>query len=163
MTDVLRPERAPRRVVVDRWICPWCSGAGRYRDGPAQPAGTGERCYDCAGTGLTSTRPSPDAWAPEEILCSPRPPALMKSPCNDCAFRPDSPETESGDHTAGRISPDIPFWCHKGMHNAAGERWVPTAWVGDIPLGAMLCRGWWDVHVEDLPGPTEPCRGPDAS
>lgn len=66
----------------------------------------------------------------------PDPPGVMRSPCRDCAFRPGSPES-------GKPPPlDRPFYCHKGMPVVAG-RYAPVAWSGGVPLGALVCAGWW--------------------
>jgi hypothetical protein len=36
--------------------------------------------------------------------------------------------------------------------DAEGYRCV--AWIGELPLGAYLCRSWWDIAVEGKPGPS---------
>lgn len=73
----------------------------------------------------------------------PRPPAVMRSPCGDCAFRPGSPEREYDDTLAKHCVRDIPFWCHKGLP-VVDDGYRPNAWIGDMPLGALVCSGWWD-------------------
>lgn len=50
------------------------------------------------------------------------------------------------------LDPNKPFWCHKGMPLIEGH-YTPIAWYGDMPLGALLCRGWWDWRLTGkLPG-----------
>ncbi|MGI5285318.1 hypothetical protein ACQEVF_18560 [Nonomuraea polychroma] len=33
----------------------------------------------------------------------------------------------------------------------------PTAWADGKPLGALVCRGWWNAAA-GLPAPAEPYR-----
>lgn len=132
----------PRHTVsIDTYVCPWCVGNRRWANG--------ETCINCHGTG-TTVSPEPgldmsrdylDGVEPEEAapVPLPRPPAVMKQPCVDCAFRPGSPEEES------RPGPDVPFFCHHGMHRVPGPEadYLPTATVDGMPLGALVCAGWW--------------------
>lgn len=141
-------------VSFNRYRCPWCAGTGRWA--------SEERCMQCAGTGVTDD-PSPgaDLTVPDgvavpdaEAVPLPRPPAVMKSPCIDCAFRPGSPEEDSA------VRPDAsqPFFCHHGMHRI-GDSYQAAAWVGGMPLGYMVCAGWWAMATGQ-PGPEAPFRDP---
>lgn len=125
--------RRPRveGVRIDYYLCPVCE-EGRWA--------SGERCLSCAGSGFTS---DVGGWPEEELVRAPRPPAVMKSPCGDCAFRPGSPEREEDPELTEHCQRDRPFWCHKGMPVVNGS-YTPTAWIGSIPLGSLVCSGWWD-------------------
>jgi hypothetical protein len=135
-------QTAKPRVRIYRWICPTCDGEGRP---------DGERCLDCAGFGLTDD--PGDGTMPRRP--APVPPAVMKRPCSDCAMRPGSPEQEA-EHPP---SLDAPFFCHHGMHRLAGGVYEAPAYIGELPLGAMVCRGWWDMAVGQ-DGPERPFRDP---
>lgn len=145
----------PRAAVTDRptvtysrWVCPTCDGTGRYGDA---------RCHHCAGYGLTNDIEDPDVWP--GLREAPRPPAVMRAPCVDCAFRPGSPEDEAaaGSYGTGPC-PDVsaPFFCHHGLHRVDGDRgasYEATAYVGGMPLGAMVCASWWALLCDgELPG-----------
>jgi len=127
------------------YACPFCDG-GELVAGPDP-----EPCLHCHGTGVTD---DVKGWNPDLIKRVPRPPAVMKSPCVDCAYRPGSPESATG------IAPgaDTPFYCHHGMIRQ-GDGYVATATVGTLPLGAMVCASWWDMATGgELP--TTPFRDP---
>ncbi len=138
-----RAELAPSRdgLVILPWICPMCSGHGRC-DSLA-----GRRCLDCDGRGAI-TDEAAKIWAEVEnaqLRPAPTPPAVMKKPCGDCAFRPGAPEEEA------RPSLERPFYCHHGMPIVRGS-YAPTAWARGMPLGAMVCAGWWAAATgKDLP------------
>jgi hypothetical protein len=119
-------------LVVYPFVCPACEGGGRWSEG--------ETCWNCAGRGLVRTM---DGWD-EEPVAAPRPPAVMKGPCGDCAFLAGSPEQDAPPPL------DKPFFCHAGMPEAEG--YAPTAWYGGLPLGYLVCGGWWaKVNGEALP------------
>jgi hypothetical protein len=123
------PSPAAGTVRLNRYRCPVCDN-GRWADG--------ERCLHCSGSGVTDDILGAD---PAEVAELPRPPAVMRSPCVDCAFRPGSPEEE-----AGRPGPDTAFFCHHGMlrmEEAGGVGYQPAAWAAGMPLGYMVCAGWW--------------------
>lgn len=145
------PAPAVPRAAVAVWLCPACAGSGR--------AGDGARCYDCAGTCFALTEPD-GCWGADKTR-APRPPALAPRACRDCAFRPGSPEHETGDHDSGRITADRPFWCHHGLL-ANDTGYHPAANLTDgTPLGALLCRGWWDAfHEPGGPYLLDPYREP---
>jgi hypothetical protein len=130
-------------VTILRWICPVCDGDGTWSDG---------RCMHCAGNGLTN---DVAGWDESELKPAPRPPALMTRPCADCAYRPGSPEQESG---SVKLPTDEPFYCHHAMPLIRGT-YVPTATIGELPLGAMLCAGWW-AQATGQPAPDKPYREP---
>lgn len=132
---------APKAMIY-RYFCPACDKTGRCPE-------DGGRCYACAGSGMLR---DDDGWEGLEEV--PRPPAVMKSPCVDCAYRPGSPEDGND------VRPDAatPFFCHHGLHRV-GDGYEATAYVGSLPLGAMVCAGWWDMaHGRELPA--KPFRDP---
>jgi hypothetical protein len=112
---------------------------------------------DCVGTGVTDSTPG---FSEEEVTALPRPPAVMRSPCLDCAFRPGSPEEENGSDLANQ---DLPFYCHHGMTrvdpDGSGAGYLPAAWFGLIPLGYMVCAGWWEWRTNGVL-PERPFRDP---
>lgn len=121
-------------LTITPWKCPICvSGL----------IGTnGERCLHCHGSGLTDD-PLGDAER------APRPPGVMRSACGDCAVRRGSPELEN----VGAQLPDAePFYCHQGLPVSATGAYVPVATFRGLPLGAMVCAGWWALQTgEPLP------------
>jgi len=131
------------RLIIYAWVCPWCNG-GR------EPFDTPSGCLHCAGAGITD---DVAGWDPAELARAPRPPAVMARPCHDCAFRPGSPEQDSPSVT---ISEESPFYCHQGLP-AVNGRYQPTAYLGTLPLGSMVCAGWWDTVTGAQP-PTKPYR-----
>lgn len=119
-------------LTITPWKCPFCVGGLVTTDG--------DRCLRCAGTGLTD-KPLGDADV------APRPPAVMRSACADCAFRRGSPELEN----AGTQLPDQePFFCHQGVPVSASGAYQPTAMFRGLPLGLMVCAGWWAVQTGEL-------------
>ncbi len=139
-------------LIVYRYRCPFCT------EGDMGPS-TG-RCLHCAGSGLTNDI----EHVPKEMVVeAPVPPGVMRQPCRDCAFRPGSPELEDG----GKCFPDDgPFWCHHGTARGYGGAnvplgsWRPPGHTRDIPLGELICAGWW-AQQTGRPLPTEPFRDPD--
>ncbi|WP_037605821.1 hypothetical protein [Streptacidiphilus rugosus] len=120
---------------ITPWKCPFCIGGLATADGG--------RCLHCSGSGLTDDPCGPAQRAP-------RPPAVMRAACADCAFRPGSPELEA----AGASLPeDEPFFCHQGLPVSATGAYEPVATFRGLPLGAMVCAGWWAMRTgEQLPG-----------
>jgi hypothetical protein len=101
-----------------------------------------DRCLHCAGTGLTD-----DSLGGADR--APRPPAVARTPCADCAFRPGSPEREA---LGQQLPEDEPFFCHQGLPVSAEGRYQPVAMFRGLPLGAMVCAGWWAIRTgEQLP------------
>jgi hypothetical protein len=138
----------PLKATIYRWICPYCDGSGQWNE-------HGERCMNCHGYGLTNDTPG---YEEHELTPAPRPPAVMRNPCVDCAYRPGSPEEDS----TARPGPDVPFFCHHGLHRI-GDGYVSTALLDDrIPLGAMLCAGWWALATGQ-PLPDRAFRDPGGS
>jgi hypothetical protein len=121
-------------LAIFPYRCPYCVGG--Y-------TGPGEKCLHCAGTSLTD---DPSGGAER----APRPPAVMRAACADCAFRPGSPELEE---SGARLPDDEPFFCHQGLPVTANGRYMPVAMFRGLPLGAMVCAGWWAMRTgEPLPG-----------
>jgi len=127
----------PPKAVVNRWMCPWCQG-------PNAVFVDGEPCMHCHGEHVTN---DVGGWDEADLTPAPRPPAVMRNPCVDCAYRPGSPEQDSG----AAPGPDTPFYCHHGLVRE-GDGYITTATVGTLPLGAMVCAGWWALATgEPLP------------
>jgi hypothetical protein len=127
---------------ITPYKCPFCTG-GLVLDAKD----TVDRCHHCAGTGLTDD-PCGDAER------APRPPGVMRTPCGDCAYRPGSPELEEN---GARLPEDEPFYCHQGLPVSASGAYVPVAMFRGLPLGAMVCAGWW-AHRTGEPLPAKPYR-----
>lgn len=150
------------RVRLTPFVCPWCRGTGRWA--------SGERCGDCSDgltddpdVGVDLASDLPDGVEPPELAPAalPRPPAVMRSPCTDCAFRPGSPEDLGGDGMAS-VSLDRPFFCHHGMSTKTADPvdYAAAAWIGGMPLGYFVCAGWWQVCIDGQAPPVEPYRPP---
>lgn len=123
-----RGDPKPLRVKIYRFVDPYCDGTGRWPDGST--------CLDCNGYGLVNEAPG---YTEAELTPAPRPPAVMTRPCADCAYRPGSPEQDTG----VLPGPDVPFFCHHGLRRVA-DGYVSTALLdGRLPFGAMVCAGWW--------------------
>jgi hypothetical protein len=139
------PGSPSSRAVIYRWQCPICRGTGFWC------LETRERCSHCQGYGLTN---DVAGWDEAELTPAPRPPAVMKSPCVDCAYRPGSPEdpaTADGS-TLRPPGASTPFFCHHGMHRLPDGGYESPAYVGSVPLGAMVCASWWALASgEELP------------
>lgn len=134
-------------VTFFRWICPYCHGTGTWAEG--------ERCMNCHGYGLTD---EVEGFDEADLTLAPTPPAVMRAPCVDCAYRPGSPE----DGSPQRPGPDKPFYCHHGMHRV-GDSYVGPALVNnELPLGAMVCAGWWALATGN-PLPEKAFRDPGGS
>ncbi|MET7776298.1 hypothetical protein ABZU94_10525 [Streptomyces mirabilis] len=120
------------------WKCPLCVGG----IAPSEGGQERERCLPCSGSGLTD-----DPWGGAER--APRPPGVMRAPCADCAFRRGSPELEN---QGVQLPDDEPFFCHQGLPVNAFGQYTPVATFRGLPLGAMVCAGWWALKTdEDLP------------
>lgn len=121
------------KLTITPWNCPLCVGG---------LIGIDEKCLHCAGTGLTD-----DPMGHAER--APRPPGVMRTACADCALRRGSPELEN----AGANLPDEePFYCHQGVPTSAAGAYTPTAYFNGLPLGLMVCAGWWAMRTgEPLP------------
>ena len=121
------------KVTLYRYVCPYCDGTGTWNE-------DGERCMNCSGYGLTN---EVRGFEEEELTFAPVPPAVMRNPCIDCAYRPGSPEEDS----TARPGPNSPFFCHHGMFRV-GDGYVAPAMIDNgIPLGAMVCAGWWALAI----------------
>jgi hypothetical protein len=139
----------PGQAVVYRWMCPYCEGTGRWGDGSDS-----EVCRHCAGTRVTN---DVSGWDESYLTRTPRPPAVMRSPCVDCAYRPGSPEQEAGIAPG----PETPFYCHHGMIRD-GDGYITPAYVGNLPLGAHVCAGWYALATGE-PLPDAAFRDPGGS
>lgn len=119
--------------------CPFCVG-GLVLDNDGKQI---ERCLHCSGSGLTD-QPCGDAER------APRPPGVMRVPCADCAFRAGSPELEAN---GVQLPEGEPFFCHQGVPISASGSYTPVAMFRGLPLGLMVCAGWWAQQTgEPLPG-----------
>ena len=151
-------------VVIYRYVCPYCDPAGRMNPGgsPGRMP-DGGKCLDCVGVGLLTAGqlPHPEVFEPGELREVPRPPGVMRRPCVDCAYRPGSPEADTHADMLGvpvRPDADVPFFCHHGMVRQ-GDGYESPAYVGSLPLGAMVCAGWWSLATGE-PLPDEAFRDP---
>ncbi|MDB4873545.1 MAG: hypothetical protein JWL97_4549 [Gemmatimonadales bacterium] len=145
--------RALPAVTFTRYACPWCDATGVWGQ-------DGERCANCSGVGFTDD-PAAGVDLTGRTDCEeveptplPRPPAVMKAQCVDCAFRPGSPE----DGTSVQEQAEQPFFCHHGMHRV-GDGYQAAAWQGSQPLGYFVCAGWW-AFVTRQPLSETPFRDP---
>lgn len=129
-------------LLILPFKCPFCVGG----IGPSVGDGV-ERCMHCSGVGLTDD-PCGDAER------APRPPGVMRAPCGDCAFRPGSPELEAN---GAQLPDEEPFYCHQGLPISAYGAYTPVATFRGLPLGAMVCAGWWALKTGD-PLPARPYR-----
>lgn len=145
------------QVVIYKYRCPYCDPEGQFnRGGSWGRMADGGKCLDCLGRGVLTADEirDPSVFAPGELKEVGRPPAVMKSPCVDCAYRPESPESDThADMLGVPIRPDAgaPFFCHHGLIRQGGG-YEPQAYYGLVPLGAMVCAGWWALATgEALP------------
>jgi len=147
-TDPVPPDAArhtpPSSLHITPYVCPHlgCIG-GLISDGD----GGVDRCLHCAGSGLTD-----DPMGGAER--APRPPGVMRAPCADCAYRCGSPELEN---QGVQLPEDEPFFCHQGLPLSAAGRYEPVATFRGLPLGAMVCAGWWAARTDE-PLPAKPYR-----
>ncbi|MCZ4611921.1 hypothetical protein O3S80_50880 [Streptomyces sp. Lzd4kr] len=124
-------------LLILPFKCPFCLGGLA-----AAIEGGTDHCHHCSGIGLTDD-PCGDAER------APRPPGVMRTPCADCAFRRGSPELEN---QGVQLPADEPFYCHQGLPVNAQGKYTPVATFRGLPLGAMVCAGWWAMRTgEDLP------------
>lgn len=148
------------KVSINRYRCPWCLGYGEWT--------SGERCYACSGSGTTDDPADGvdlrndygEGVEPPttKAVPLPRPPAVMRSPCVDCAYRPGSPEQESG-MTLPKAG-EMPFMCHHGLerldHEDGSASYLPAMTVQGFPLGAFVCASWWALATTgELPAASE--------
>jgi len=136
------------KATIYAYVCPYCDGSGQWNE-------DGERCMNCHGYGLTN---DVRGWEDGEIKRAPVPPAVMRQPCVDCAYRPGSPEED----TSARPGAAQPFFCHHGMFRV-GDGYVAPAMLDDgTALGAMVCAGWWALATGN-PLPERAFRDPGGS
>ncbi|MEU9887934.1 hypothetical protein [Sphaerisporangium sp. NPDC051011] len=134
---------SPDDVVIYPWVCPVCDGDGQAAGLPT--------CPECGGRGaLTAEIGRIWADAGAELRPTPTPPAVMGKACGSCAFRPGAPEEDA------QPPLDKAFFCHTGMPVVDGS-YAPVAWAKGMPLGAMVCAGWW-AAVNDRRLPDAPYR-----
>jgi hypothetical protein len=152
-------------------------GAGRP-DFDWPDAGNGMCCVGAAMGGPESCT----CWEPVYDLVQAEPgdetpaPGVRADPCDDCAYRPDSPERRGEPHVRGDeamlqsiVETGQPFWCHQGMRrpvayvHPSGARVVPSgieaAYAppdhGGIPLRADgtpadICHGWFNRRLRHV-------------
>ena len=130
-------------LYITPWKCPFCVGG----IAPSEGGQDRERCLHCSGSGLTN-QPCGDAER------APRPPGVMRTPCGDCAYRAGSPELDAN---GAQLPEDEPFFCHQGLPVNAFGAYTPVAMFRGLPLGAMVCAGWW-AHRTGEPLPAKAYR-----
>ncbi len=168
------PGRTKPEVRIHKYRCPWCDPDGPFNTGGTAGRVGGVKCIDCTGTGVLSAEqvPNPGVFEPGELVELGRPPAVMRQPCVDCAYRPGSPEDDTHPDmlsVAARPGVDTPFFCHHGMVRV-GDGYEAVAYYGTLPLGAMVCAGWWalatgnplpDKEFRDPGGADRPADAPE--
>ena len=130
-------------LYITPWKCPFCVGG----IAPSEGGQDRERCLHCSGSGLTN-QPCGDAER------APRPPGVKRTPCGDCAYRAGSPELDAN---GAQLPEDEPFFCHQGLPVNAFGAYTPVAMFRGLPLGAMVCAGWWAIQTGE-PLPAKPYR-----
>lgn len=158
-----RATRDADRVTVCRYRCPFCDPDGPLRESitPGTPAGrwsSGERCMHCGGSGFTDDL---GGFGESDVRLADVPPAVMRRPCTDCAYRPGSPERgqDGDDSLAGLPGADSgPFYCHHGLLRI-GDGYVSPAMLGSRPIGAFVCAGWYAIAA-GAPLPDQAFRDP---
>lgn len=108
-----------------------CAACGSTRYG--SPAGADPEavvCLDCACLFVPETRPNPTLQL-----------------CNDCAFRPGSPERQDKYKWAEIIQATIvegehPFYCHKGMSCELRGTTLHYVLPVEGEAAMMPCAGW---------------------
>ncbi|MEZ0073620.1 hypothetical protein [Planotetraspora sp. GP83] len=127
---------SPDGLHVYPFRCPSCEGEGRWDDY--------DRCHLCLGSGAVTAQQMRD-WADGDPTCAPvrvpTPAAVRKGQCGECAFRQGAPEEDEPPPL------DRPFYCHATMPVVDGE-YAPVAWYKGMPLGALVCAGWWRAVTE---------------
>lgn len=77
---------------------------------------------------------------------------VWPSMCDDCAYRPDSPERQHDDRYVEPPDNGEPFWCHRGMRKVRDWRHPAGIFVeadGDYyaPPGRYLEAEWLDGRI----------------
>jgi hypothetical protein len=143
----------------------------------------------CTASAMAGRQDACTCWEPvydleqaaPQLLASVTDLQIRARPCEDCAYRPGSPERSSG-HSAEKLQaityrPDTPFYCHDGMRR-------PTHWVhpdgrtvpgepadyqppviAAVPYRAdgrpgLLCAGWAAQLAAHHPTPAAPAGPP---
>jgi hypothetical protein len=123
---------------IRQYKCPVCVGGLIV----TTVTGDVDKCLHCGGTGLTD-----DPLSGSEL--APRPPGVMRAACADCAFRRGSPELDNAGVT---LPADEPFFCHQGVPISAAGSYESVATFRGLPLGLLVCAGWWAMKTgEALP------------
>lgn len=149
--DLRLGQPAPTGAPLDH-VCPICEGEGD----------SGHMCY-CGGRGVITAEQA-EAIAADDPDPRWRPRPLQEQPpftgqrCEDCAFRPDSPERDRGLGTATELyeglalgNDGMPFYCHQGMHHGA-QGYVPRQRdARGAPIGHPICAGWLAQYRRTLP------------
>lgn len=114
-------------------------------------------CLYCAREGVITAEQA-EGWPVEDLVELGRPPGVRRKPCGDCAYRPGSPEEEG--HTPPPDDAGSVFLCHAGLPLIEGV-YTPQIITRDgVPVGALVCSGWWDEVVCGEPKPERPYREP---
>ncbi|WP_017182240.1 hypothetical protein [Sphingobium xenophagum] len=131
--------------------CPRCASRRTVDIDAPSPKGFYSRiirgCVNCKT--LWEPFDPAEAIDPEDRLAS------FKEPCNNCAFRPGSPEqadTEEWKNTVASLKAGGRFYCHKGVPidpaNANGFAYPED---GKNPRKMRLCRGYlkmWGAMID---------------
>lgn len=128
--------------------------------GRAGPGFYGQKLEGCRRCGAVwEAVPHELIWDPSTPYCS------FSEPCDNCAFRPGSPEqadTEEWRATIAALKAGGSFHCHKGVPIDPGHEHgfrYPVEEDGSPDQSRMrFCRGylnalgrWWKRHADDTP------------
>lgn len=111
---------------------------------------------------ICANRECATVWEPFDPadLLDDEPTSSFKTPCDNCAFRKDSPERQDEEQWALKMEsfttfPPTVFLCHKGVpvSKEDGEAHdYPKKENGEVDLGqSRYCRGWLNLQrgIED--------------
>lgn len=172
------PADHPAVAAVTAFICggPVNLGAKLWAEAHPEQGTQAEPC--CEGTALTSDPRDCQCWEPEYDVDQQRPRPLAGGAshdvavekCDDCAFRPESPERRD-EWISEELYASVPkgrtFWCHQGMRRPAQWRhpdgrvidgvdadWQPPILDG-VPYRAdgspgLICAGWSALRAAHL-------------
>lgn len=129
-----------RTLAANATRCPKCRSR-LIAEVPPLPEGIDARFY---GTALRACRRCKSVWEAEPERQDPDDPVAWREPCDNCAFRPGSPETAdpAGWRTLlAQLKAGSPFYCHKGVPIDPGSE-HGFAYPLDRPGKMRMCRGF---------------------
>ena len=136
----INPDRHLRGSFL---VCPKCGSRAVAYDPTMTAAGYGPGLAVCNNPAChTMWEPFDPAqiWDKDDPLCS------FRAPCNNCAFRPGSPEQEDTAkwrELIAQFKAGATFYCHKGVPiTPTAEHGFAYPDEGKNPRKLRLCRGW---------------------